>query len=1052
MTEGDSSRKSPLYTGQVGKKLPGPLAKKYPQNNNLGPVARPRRFSLLYSSESSASEESDVDEKDVDLKNQQRRRSRAKSISNNAGGKRSKLIRHTSDIQEEEEEEEDHHDNNDDEGENADEDENINGSKRPVLEQAVSSEDGEVDGDGESDEDEDDDNDENSESESEGNDTSSSEEDIDFVKLQAQRKKRSMKALSALKRDGSSLGEERDSKKLATERRQPEREDVLNPAAPTAENEQAVSSTDVSDLDEETANTEALSFKFRKDDDGIRFGKADDEGSEEDIGEEVQDADNTTNNNSIEIQPEDNLNQLHVPHFSDSEDSEYNIDQDAYFNAIEDEDDLVGIENGLDPNEDEDGDVLREEENMISALQNDDDISFDGSIRESGSDPAETMSVSAAEQNKSVDENDESNDEDDEMMSVFDMPFFEDPKFASLYYCEDGSEPRLSLSTSLPLLTSDEKMVRKKRREAKRIERKERVQRRKQLKEKRNKLKKSGIKKAKSDYNDEEFMFGVFLNNDQDDSESGFNDGSLELKKKLDFDSPLRRLGSAAASDISSDDEYDNILMDIANIPSSDDSDDEMTTKNEKSHKNSEAKSDEPVESASEGLELGLGETDDELQEDSSVTNVFIDIDDLDPDSFYFHYSEDDASTSYSEMMTDDTDLDKQEKEKEGKEDVMETVTYANDESTDEDDNLPPPSSRSQNIGTKAKEVVSANVVGLKPPKLGTWETDNKPFTIIDGLSTKSLYPLIQEHQHLLEQQQRAQSQSPEYHSSHEATSANGDELTLNELLNMSELEDDDAAAPSYSQVASDWYQRPAVPLSAFRNKGVNSQEDDEFMLPANSTRRVPIGYIGSERTRRKIDKVKELQRKKNEKKRRLKKRKRLLKLKRDRQRAEKQNGMQTHEHVDADDGGASLQLPDSDFIMDRAIEDAQQENKGQMPRKDSVKSVGLAEIHEILGNDNSDLLENNVEFFENNSQEDNGAMEITDGDILASLTAPVDLNDMGRRPFWRRRQSMVEAAAENLRFTKNGLFSESALADIEGFFNNSGVTSNAFEFNETLQ
>ncbi|GAV51853.1 hypothetical protein ZYGR_0AF03240 [Zygosaccharomyces rouxii] len=1059
MTEGSSSRKSPLYSGQVGKKLPGPLAKKYPQNNNLGPVTRPRRFSLLYSSDSSDSEGSDVDEKDADLKNQQRRGSnRAKSISSNAGGKKSKLIHQSSDIQEDKEGEEDYEDANDREDEDEDEDEdgdgdengNENGNENSVPEQAISSEDEEVDDDEESDEDDDED-DDNSESESESNDTSSSEEDIDFVKLQAQRKKRSMKALSALKRDGSNLEEERGSKRLATERRQPDRKDAIDPTSPSLENEQAVSSTDGSDIDEETVNTEALSFKFRKDDDGIRFGKADDEESEEDIGEEVQDADDTTNN-SLEIQPEDNLNQLHVPHFSDSEDSEYNIDQDAYFNAIEDEDDLVGIENKLDPNEDEDGDVLREEENMISALQHDDDISFDGSIRESGSDPAETMSMLAAEQNKSADEDHESDDEDDEMMSVFDMPFFEDPKFASLYYCEDGSEPRLSLSTSLPLLTSDEKMLRKKRREAKRMERKERIQRRKQLKEKRNRLKKSGVKKAKSDYNDEEFMFGIFFNNDQDDSESGFNDGSLELKKKLDFDSPLRRLGSAAASDISSDDEYDNILMDIANIPSSDDSDDEKLSKDERSHENGEAKFDEPVKSASERLELELGETDDEFQEDSSVTNVFIDIDDLDPDSFYFHYSEDDASTSYSEMMTDDTDVDKQEKEEESKEDVMETVTYANDESTDEDDNLPPPSSRSKNIGTKAKEVVSANVVGLKPPKLGTWETDSKPFTIIDGLSTKSLYPLMQEHQHLLEQQQRAQSQSPEYHSSHEATTVNGDELTLNELLNMSELEDDDATAPSYSQVASDWYQRPAVPLSAFRNKGVNSQEDDEFMLPANSTRKVPIGYIGSERTRRKIDKVKELQRKKNEKKRKLKKRKRLLKLKRDRQRAEKENDVQSHGTIGVDEGEASLQLPDSDFIMDRAIEDAQQETEGQRSRKNSVKSVGLAEIHEILGNDNSDLLENNVELFEANAEEDAAAMEVTDADILASLTAPVDLNDMGRRPFWRRRQSIVEAAAENLRFTKNGLFSESALADIEGFFNNSGVTSNAFEFNETLQ
>lgn len=1053
MTEAQGSRKSPLYSGQVAKKLPAPLAKKYPQNNNLGSVGRPRRFSLLYSSDSSAGEGSDVDGNDVDFKRQQRRGSdRAKSISSNAGGKRSKLIRQSSGIGEKgKEQDEDEDADEDDE----DEDGNNNDNENSVPEQLISSDNDGMDDEKDSDDDGEEEDD--SDSESESNDTSSSEEDIDFVKLQAQRKKRSMKALSALKRDGANLDEERETKKIATERREVDKRSELDFINAEVENEQAISSTDASDMDGETVNTEALSFKFRKNDDGIRFGKAGEEDSEEDIGEEVQDVeDDTTNDNSLDIRPDDNLNRLHVPHFSESEDSEYNIDQDAYFNAIEDEDDLIGIENGLDPNEDEDGDVLREEENMISSLQNDDDISFDGSIRESGSDPEEEMSVSAAEQNKSVGEDDDNGDgsdeEDDEMTNVFDMPFYEDPKFASLYYCEDGNEPRLGLSTSLPLLISDEKMVRRKRREVKKMERKERIQRRKQLKEKRSKVKRSRVKRAKTDPNSEEFLFGVFFNSDQDDSEDGFNDGSLELKKKLDFESPLRRLSSVAASDISSDDEYDNILMDIANIPSSDDSDDDKIVKDEKSHENGEAKFDVPAESTSERLELDLGESDDELQEDSSVTNVFIDIDDLDPDSFYFHYSDDDASSSYSEMMTDDTDVENHEKEEGNKQGAIETVTYANDESTDEDDNLPPPSSRSKNIGTKAKEVVSANVVGLRPPKLGTWETDSKPFTIIDGLSTKSLYPLIQEHQHLLEQQQKAHSQSPEYHSSHEATSVNGDELTLNELLNMSELEDDEATGPSYSQAVSDWYQRPAVPLSAFRNKGINAHEEDEFMLPANSTRKVPIGYIGSERTRRKIDRVKELQRKKNEKKRKLKKKKRLLKLKRERQRAENENVTQNHDAIGVDEGDASLQLPDSDFIMERAIEDAQQETETQRPRKDSVKSVGLAEIHEILGNDNSSFLENNVEFFKTNAEDAAASMEVTDADILTSLTAPVNLDEVNRRPSRRRRQSMVEAAAENLRFTKNGLFSESALADIEGFLNDSGVTSNAFDLNESLQ
>lgn len=320
----------------------------------------------------------------------------------------------------------------------------------------------------------------------------------------------------------------------------------------------------------------------------------------------------------------------------------------------------------------------------------------------------------------------------------------------------------------------------------------------------------------------------------------------------------------------SSDDEYDNILLDVAHMPS-----DDECSESETSH---DADTDEELRALdSDSLDIGT-ELDDDYEDDdddSSVTNVFIDIDDLDPDSFYFHYDSDGSSS----LISSNSDKENSDGSKDCKHDLLETVVYVDDESTDEDDNLPPPSSRSKNIGSKAKEIVSSNVVGLRPPKLGTWETDNKPFSIIDGLSTKSLYALIQEHQQLREQHQRAQ--TPDVKREGSSNGNNGDELTLNELLNMSELEDDspshtDDMENNYNDAinskstnghAADWYEVPKVPLSAFRNKGINAYEEDEYMIPANSNRKVPIGYIGNERTRKKIDKMKELQRKKTEKK-----------------------------------------------------------------------------------------------------------------------------------------------------------------------------------------
>lgn len=975
-------------TVRLGQKQPvggGKLKKK--------PVPRPRRFSLLYSSDSALSDvsEAENDPGRADKPYTKRKTGKVKSTFNNAAGKTSRLIQ--------------------------------GGSGKGGVPSGQAIESGEEESEEDDEEDDSDDSDDDSDedgSDSDGSDTSSDDENIDFVKLTAQRKKRAMKALSALKRNNS-----------------PMNKSPVKPLPGRVDKKEEESSQD-----ELTGgkNGVALGFNFRKDDDEIQYDSVS-EHSEEDIGEEVKDS----NEINMNLPFNDNLNQLHVPQLSASEESEYDIDQDAYFNVIEDES-MGEIDTGVETGEDDVPILHEEERNLVSELQNDDELSFDGSIYEEGSDPADRLRSPFLDGKADAVEEEDNDDDDDEIMTVFDMPFYEDPKFASLYYCEDGSEPRLSLSTSLPLLVSDEKLKRLKMREAKKLERQERIQRRKVLKDK----KKSGNSKA-SQVDGEEYIFGIFFQSDDEPRGGERQKQHIALQGNMDLESPLRRLGSAAASDVSSDDEYDNILLDIAHMPS----DDEVKESNQDSPKDGPRPQDIPSVASSVPNTSAIDTDDDsdamdgegyDDDDDLSDTNVFIDIDDLDPDSFYFQDHDDNGSTSFSEM-SDDTDV---SAEDEPKANVLETVKYVDDESTDEDDNLPPPSTRSKAIGSKAKEVVSANVVGLKPPKLGTWETDSKPFTIIDGLSTKSLYPLIQEHQQLIEQQQRAQSQSPDPRSGPELSSTNGDELTLNELLNMSELEDEETSTPSFTQAVSNWYEKPKVPLSAFRNKGVNEHEDDEFMLPVNATRKVPIGYIGSERTRRKIDKMKELQRKKTEKRRKLKKRKKLLKLKRRQERLEKSSeaGKTPDGGPETADSSAVLQPPENLHQPDQYPQEPENYTAG--PRKGSVRSVGLEEIHEILGKDNSDLCDVSGPPYAL-PEGDEQAIDLADADILSSLTAPIQLDDAGGAPSWRRRQSMVEAAAENLRFTKSGLFSESALADIEDIIG-SGATAGAFEFSESLQ
>lgn len=192
---------------------------------------------------------------------------------------------------------------------------------------------------------------------------------------------------------------------------------------------------------------------------------------------------------------------------------------------------------------------------------------------------------------------------------------------------------------------------------------------------------------------------------------------------------------------------------------------------------------------------------------------------------------------------------------------------------------------------------------------------------------------------------------------------------------------------------------------------------------------------------------MKELQRKKTEKKRQLKKKKKMLKLKRERERLEKETSIQSEKTPDID-GAVLVQTPNP--CGDLETPNTEIKSHISPERKNSLKSVGLEEINEILRKDNSDLLDGPGRTYNFDDGGDD-IMAISDADILTSLTAPIQLNDFEGATSWRRRQSMVEAAAENLRFTKSGLFSESALADIEGIMGN-GSSSGAFEFNEALQ
>ena len=178
---------------------------------------------------------------------------------------------------------------------------------------------------------------------------------------------------------------------------------------------------------------------------------------------------------------------------------------------------------------------------------------------------------------------------------------------------------------------------------------------------------------------------------------------------------------------------------------------------------------------------------------------------------------------------------------------------YDSSESTDVDESLPKSSSNNSLVGSskKATEVLSSKTADYRPPKLGSWVTvDCKPFGVIDGLSTRTL-------QLNKSQEPRSAVQSGASHSTSIVNSPNGaglpttssmasslatnsrksivvgptnaslmissDDLALglDELLNVSELDNDDENDVKIWRDFNNNQNKKKIPLGAFRNKSV---------------------------------------------------------------------------------------------------------------------------------------------------------------------------------------------------------------------------------------
>lgn len=148
-------------------------------------------------------------------------------------------------------------------------------------------------------------------------------------------------------------------------------------------------------------------------------------------------------------------------------------------------------------------------------------------------------------------------------------------------------------------------------------------------------------------------------------------------------------------------------------------------------------------------------------------------------------------------------------------------------EETDEDVNMPPPSHRK--AGSRATEVLAYSNAGSRPPVLGSWDLSKtqQPFGIIDGLTTRNIngqQPQAVQNNRRNAANAGGATTNNDRHSRKRTFQSDDElsELALDEFIHTDELDDGpDGATNGDIELASSWYARKNVPMSAFRNRGL---------------------------------------------------------------------------------------------------------------------------------------------------------------------------------------------------------------------------------------
>ena len=315
---------------------------------------------------------------------------------------------------------------------------------------------------------------------------------------------------------------------------------------------------------------------------------------------------------------------------------------------------------------------------------------------------------------------------------------------------------------------------------------------------------------------------------------------------------------------------------------------------------------------------------------------------------------------------------------------------------TDEDENLPKKSTK--NFGSKhAKEILSSNKDQFRAPKLGTFIT-NKPYSIIDGFTTRFLQPL-HGNQSMMQKAAALNSTSSNPNSASVAAAAANYNIALDELLNISEFDEDSNI--DQDDEMDTYFGDKNIPLTAFRNKTLHGNGGTD--IPSNRR------FSFTDRTHR---------RKHHKSSKSKSKATKLSNKPSSTSTSLSQFKFKTQPQAS---NNAPTDVSASELIIDPTS-------------VDEVLLIGVESLPLPLGEHMMDGNEINFEI-------------AAPGAGSSRSTAARKRKSMSRQSKARfRRASMVEAQAEGLRQTKNGLFDENVIDDVEALLIDMGDTEE-YEF-----